>query len=94
MDPNILANPQLLATLQALLQAAPGLIASQSAPPAEQTPPAAPVSTYTSSRPQAIPSASRGHPNASTAAPGLQPFLGPSSLGVGMSSNTNRQATC
>ncbi|KAK7041343.1 hypothetical protein R3P38DRAFT_3180030 [Favolaschia claudopus] len=84
------ANPQLLATLQALLQAAPGLIASQSAPPAEQTPPAAPVSTYTNSRPQAIPSASRGHPNASTAAPGSQPFLGPSSLGVGMSSNTNR----
>ncbi|KAK7007251.1 hypothetical protein R3P38DRAFT_3599147 [Favolaschia claudopus] len=92
MDPNFLSNPQLLAAFQAFLQAAPALVASSQAPSSsEQPPPAAPVSAYASSRSQAIPLASRGHPNATTTVPGShQPFLGPSSLGVGMSSNTNR----
>lgn len=93
LDPNmVLLAAQFFSQLQQSQQL-PAAGASAAPPPSSA------ATSYVSARPPlaSIPPAARGHPNPTTMGPpafsGHQPFLGPSSLAVSMTANSNQPRT-
>ncbi|KAJ7238330.1 hypothetical protein B0H12DRAFT_97670 [Mycena haematopus] len=84
-----------LSVLTATLQQLIGVHSTPATPPAPTLPapipvlPTPPITSYTSSRAQALPASSHGHPAASTQLSSHQPILGVAGLGINLAGHAN-----